>query len=684
MPTTRLKRPAVLAVPAIVALVAATLAATSPAYAASSNSVTDLSGTKPLFATASADRGQVPTGTRQTTRIYFASQNAAGMAAYAQSVSSPGNAAYGKYLTPAKAEALYGVSPEAVAQIKSWVSSVGLTVTAQTPQYLEVAGTVGATQAAFGTSIHKFATSAGVIDGTTSDIKIPAALATSILAVSGLSGQVTVAQPDSVKAADTSATAAPAKSGGIGTDPSCSTSYGQTSTAKDGLPAGYDGDTKVPLSQCSWIPSQLREAYGVTKTGLTGKGVTVAVVDAYGSSTMEADADQYSVNHGDKPFAAGQYSEIVTPANWELEDECGGPAGWSPEESLDVEMVHGLAPGANVEYVGANSCSDDDLLAAVATIVDSHSADIITNSWDEIMHSTEGSGPDGDTISPQEIQAYEQVFEQAAIEGIGVQFSAGDCGDQSVAAAAGGANCDPTTTEAQTNWPASDPWATAVGGTALFTSDSKGKYDFELTMGDQRSVLDTNATTSALQWDPLPGFFYFGGGGGTSEDFAQPWYQAGVVPSSLADSEANGTWSATPQRVIPDIAMQGDLVNATLVGMSDGSPYSEAGYGGTSVSSPELAGVMADADQAAGHALGFENPVIYLADNFGVFNDIVANPKAAKSKDGVIQEVVNLGNDRIRLYELGQDTSLVATPGYDDATGVGTPTAAFFQLMKKF
>ena len=233
MSIARPRRNAILAVPAVVAMVAASLAAASSAYGATSNATTDLTGTTPTFATASADRGQVSTNAAQVTRIYFASQNPSGMAAYAQAVSTPNGPQYGKYLSPAAAEAKFGASPAAVAQIKSWVGSVGLSVTAQTPQYLEVSGTVGATQAAFGTSIHKFATTSGLVDGTTSDIKIPSALATSILAVSGLSGQVTVAQPDSSKAA--TGTSTPAT--GDATDPECSTYYQQNNSADTGLPS---------------------------------------------------------------------------------------------------------------------------------------------------------------------------------------------------------------------------------------------------------------------------------------------------------------------------------------------------------------------------------------------------------------------------------------------------------------
>lgn len=690
----RLKRGAI-AIPATVALVAASLAATvAQADATTASSVTALAGSQPSFATPSADRGQVPTGTTQTSRIYLAGQNPQGLAEYAQAVSSINGPDYGKYLSATQAQAQFGASAASVAKVKAWIASAGLTITSQTPQYIEVSGTVGTTQKAFGTSIHKYATSSGVIDGTTGDIQIPTSLASSILGVSGISGQVnydkpalmaqsSLAKPAATKNAVATSAAKPAS--GDPVDPECSTYYGQNNSAHTGLPKGYNGATAVPYSECNWVPSQLRQAYGITASGLTGKGVTVAIIDAYGSSTMPADANQYSENHGDAPFAPGQFTQVVTPADWNSEAACDEPAGWAPEESLDIEMVHGLAPKADVEYVGANSCNDDDLLAAIASVVDTHSANIISNSWGEIMHGTAGTGPDQDTITPQEIQAYTQVFEQAAVEGIGVQFSAGDCGDSSPASAVDGANCDPTTTEAQANWPDSSPWATSVGGTALYTSTASGKYDFESTMGDLLSLPTTNSSGAITGWSPLPGAFYFGGGGGTSQDFNEPWYQYGVVPSKLSHTLLTGAHTATAQRVTPDVAMQGDLVNATAVGLSDGSPYSEAGYGGTSVASPEWAGMMADADQALGHSAGFENPLIYFASDFGVFNDVTANPPAAHGgTDGSLQEVLDFGDGNVTLWGLGHDSTLTASKGYDNATGVGSGSAAFLGLMKRF
>jgi subtilase family serine protease len=662
----RAKRAATAIIP-VAALLATALGAAVPAQAAASASTISIG--RPAWATASADRGAVATTSTVTARVYLASQNPAGLAALAKAVSEPGSSSYGKFLTAAQATARYGPSAAHTATLESYLTGHGIKVTSATAHYLEISGSAAHVEAAFGTGLDNYSTRTGTYRAPTGNLRLPTAAATAITTVTGLDSLVdTSARPDSVSVAK--AIGVPSKSPGTGPIPEpCSTSWGQVTVT--GLPVGYTKNT--PSAECSYYPSQLREAYGVTASGLTGKGATVAIVDAYASSTMLADANEYATDHGDSAFAPGQYTEDVTPANWELQDECGGPEGWAPEEALDVEMVHGLAPDADVVYVGANSCSDDDFLAAEQTVVDNHLADVVSNSWGEIMH-----GPDG-YFDTSIIPAYEQTFEQGAIEGIGFNFSSGDCGDQSPASAGAGANCDPNTTEAQTTWPNSDPWVTSVGGTVLATSTASGKYDFEAPMGDVRSVLSADGTA----WDPFPGYFYFGGGGGTTQDFAQPWYQAGVVPSKLAHTLLTGATSATAQRVVPDVAMNADLVNSTLVGISDGSPYSEAGYGGTSVASPSFAGILADAIQAQGGTpLGLANPALY--ERSSLFTDVVAYPEASGIGHKTLSAVLDLGLNadgtrRVRDYALGEDSSLTATTGFDDATGLGSPNAALLE-----
>jgi subtilase family serine protease len=624
----------------------------------------------PAWATAAADRGSVAASTELTGTVYLAGRDAAGLTAYATAVSDPASASYGAFLSPAAYKARFGATAAQIDAVRQWAAHSGLTIVRTTDHAITVKGTNSAVTKAFGTGIHQYRVSGELRHAPARDVVVPASVSSAILGVTGFTTPgANVVRPDSRKVSEGSATARAAKTGaepadGLPTTATCSDYWGQK--LAQGAPAGYTNGP-VPFDQCSFYPSQLRKAYGITASGLTGKGATIAIVDAYGSSTMESDANTYATNHGDKAFKPGQYREIVDPAQWTNQDLCGGPEGWASEEALDVEMAHGLAPDAKVVYVGANSCDDNDLLAAITTIVDNHLADVVSNSWGEIMHTTD----DAD-VTASEIAAYEQVFKEAAVEGIGIGFSAGDCGDSSPLAAATGVNCQADTSRAQANWPDSDPWVTSVGGTALGVDSKSGSYGFETDMGTLRS----NLSADGKSWTPAPPApFYFGGGGGTSEDFAQPAYQRGVVPGSLSHTLMTGAKSRTAQRVTPDVSMNGDLYTSVLVGISDGAEYSEGGYGGTSVSAPEFAAVQADALQARHHAVGFANPALYARS--GLFKDVVDH-NAARHAKAPLSSIVDFGLVdgalKVRLVAFGQDTSLNAVRGFDNATGVGSPT----------
>lgn len=641
--------------------------ASAPAAAAKT-----IAGSHPAWATPAADAGSLGSSTEVTGTVYLAGRDAAGLTRYAAAVSDPNSADYGKFLTPAQYQAAFGATPAQIQAVQQWARDAGLTVVATTDHAITVKGTNAAISKAFGTSIHQYRVGGALRHAPASNVTVPASVSTAILGVSGLSSTThNVARPDNQKVSTAGGTQGSKPADGLPTTATCSDYWGEKLAT--GAPNGYV-DHAVPFDQCSFTPSQLRKAYGITASGLTGKGATIAIVDAYASDTMLADANRYSTAHGDKAFGPRQYTEVVDRSQWNSQDLCGGPGGWAPEEALDVEMAHGLAPDADVVYVGANSCTDDDLLAAITTIVDKHLADVVSNSWGEIMHTTDNAD-----VSATTIAAYEQVFKQAAVEGIGIGFSAGDCGDSSPLAAATGANCQGDTARAQANWPDSDPWVTSVGGTALGLHDKTGGYGFETDMGTLRSGLSADGTS----WVPAPPApFFFGGGGGTSEDFKQPWYQRATVPAKLAHTLMTGAHSSSAQRVTPDISMNGDLYTSVLVGISDGGPYSEGGYGGTSVSSPEFAAVQADAMQARGHAVGFANPSIYARS--WLVNDVVdrqaqrsSTPLSNVADFGVIN-----GSLRVRLVAFGQDTSLNAVPGFDNATGVGSPNLWYLESYR--
>ncbi|MFJ5220791.1 protease pro-enzyme activation domain-containing protein [Streptomyces sp. NPDC088354] len=656
---------------ASLALAVGALVSAAPSQAASEHNNHTLAGSHPVWAKTTADRGDLPGSTKLTIRVYLAGQDPTGLAAYAQAVSTEGSAQYGKFLTAAQVQQRFAATDQQIAAVRSWLTGSGLKVTSTTSHYIEATGTASEHAKAFGTGIHQYAVGGSLRHAPAANVAVPSSVSSAVLGVTGLTTVTPRVKPNSVRVRSSAAGAGSTPGGGIATEATCSDYWGQKKV--NGGPTGYTKHSTY--DECSFTPSQLRKAYGVSASGLTGKGATVAVVDAYASSTMWADANQYATLHGDKPFKSGQYTEIYNSSQWNSEDLCGGPEGWAGEEALDVEMVHGLAPSADVVYVGADSCTDQDLLSALSTIVDKHLADVVSNSWGEIMHSSSGD------IDPAVIAAYEQVFELGAVQGIGFNFSAGDCGDSSPAAAATGVNCDPSTTRAQANWPDSDPWVTSVGGTALGTADKSGSYGFETDMGTLRSVL----TPDGANWSPLPGSFYFGGGGGTSEDFAQPWYQHGVVPKSLSGRLMTGAKSTSARRVTPDVAVNGDLYTSVLVGISDGAPYSEGGYGGTSVSAPEFSAIQADAIQARhGRPIGFANPTLYRRADSKAFHDVI--DQAATHNRPVLNAIFDAGvidgSLRARLVAFGEDTSLNAVKGYDNATGVGTPTEEYLNSFK--
>src|SRR5205823_3002433 len=114
----------------------------------------------------------------------------------------------------------------------------------------------------------------------------------------------------------------------------------------------------------------------------------------------------------------------------------------------------------------------------------------------------------------------------------------------------------------------------------------------------------------------------YGAGGGVSKLFAEPWYQQGVVPQS------EFTRIGRQGRAVPDVSALADVVTGLMIGQTqtfpDGSVrYAEYRIGGTSLSSPLFAGIMALADQAKGAPHGFANPVLYSLAGSSAYRDIL-------------------------------------------------------------
>lgn len=647
MRSNRAKVRAGVSMAATLPMLAGALALGIPAAHAADNPGRDtLAGTRPAWATTKADKGATSDSSQVSARVYLAGQDAAGLAAYAKAVADPTSASYGKYLSAAQTQARFGATAAQVAAVKSWLASAGLKVTDVTQHYVAVSGDVAAAEKAFGTQLHNYTKGSKTYRAPAKAASAPDSLNGAVLTVTGLdnaphkaSSKDQLPPPDAVF-----------KNAGP-----LSSYYG--SNVASTLPDAYGG--KIPYAVQGYTGKQLRAAYGAGS--YTGKGVRVAITDAYASPTIAYDAATYAKKHGDAAYTTGQLRQVL-PKQYThtAADECNA-AGWYGEETLDVEAVHAVAPAANITYVGAASCMDDDLLDSLGKIVDNHLADLVSNSWGDIEANQ----------TPDLAAAYDQVFQLGAVEGIGFYFSSGDNGDEVA-----------NTGTKQVDTPANSAWVTAVGGTSLAVG--KGDtYLWETGWGTDKAVLSDDGKS----WTDFPGAFTSGAGGGTSRTVAEPFYQKGVVPDALATAN-----SAAGNRVVPDISAIADPNTGFLVGQTqtfpDGSQqYSEYRIGGTSLASPVIAAVQALAQQArGGKAIGFANPSIYAKYGSKAYHDVTDNPTG--SGLGVARVDFTNGYDASEglitsVRSLGKDSSLSAVKGYDDVTGVGTPASGYVESYRR-
>jgi subtilase family serine protease len=322
-----------------------------------------------------------------------------------------------------------------------------------------------------------------------------------------------------------------------------------------------------------------------------------------------------------------------------------------------VEAVHGMAPGAHIVYVGSPN-NFQDLDAALNHVVDRHLASIVTNSY----------GFPTELLPPGFIKPYEETILQGAIEGITINFSSGDDNDESLVV--GSQTVD---------WPASSPFVTSVGGTSLAVG-ATNTYLFETGWGTKTATLSGNGFPGA------PGTWLYGSGGGVSRIFPEPSYQQNVVPQGVFNAQGRRG------RAVPDVSALGDPQTGLLIGQTQtffatsatagGARYSEYRIGGTSLSSPIMAGIFALANQArdaAGKAdLGFANPLLSSLNGSAAVTDIV-DPASTVA---AVRVNFNNGEDAangttVILRTMNQTLSLHTTPGWDDVTGLGTPKSSF-------
>ena len=479
---------------ATVTLGAAALASALPAGAATDHSQggrVQLRNSTPQWAHSRADGAQSAAAPVQV-QVYLAPRGGdAALDAAVAAVSDPASGQYHHFLTPAQYRNQFEPTDAEVAAVSNWLRSAGLVIDGVegSRRFVSAHGTAAAAQSAFGVRINRYTRSNQQVQAADRDLSVPDSVASAVEGVTGLDTAPVVMKPNVFPPPPAFVNARP-----------CSRFFGQVT-------ATYQSDFKTPLpafggthpayAVCGYTPPQLQVAYGTAASKLTGSGLTVGIVDAFASPTIRQDADTYASRNGNSTFASGQFTQSNAPSFHFDPKVCQTPGTWAGEETLDVESSHALAPAAGVRYYGARSCVDADLRVAMARAVDQNKVSVISNSY--------GSPEEAETAGG--VHAWQQVFKQAALQGITVLFSSGDNGDELA-----------TTGLRQSDYPASDPNVTAVGGTSTAIGPN-GQITWQTGWGTDKFSLSANGKS----WQPL-GFLY-GAGGGYSGLFNRPSYQ---------------------------------------------------------------------------------------------------------------------------------------------------------------
>jgi subtilase family serine protease len=203
-----------------------------------------------------------------------------------------------------------------------------------------------------------------------------------------------------------------------------------------------------------YTPAQVRHAYGFDQlTTTTGTGQTIAIVDAYGSSTIQKDLNTFCSQFGIAPATVTIcYPQGKPSAN----------AGWAQETSLDVEWAHAIAPGANIVLVAAKSASYTDLLGAVDYAVNNAHATVVSMSWG------------GSESSAETDNGYDSHFN---VPGVTFVASAGDSGEG-------------------VEYPAASPYVVGVGGTSLYLNSDNSYSSESAWSGSGGGISQYELTTS--------------------------------------------------------------------------------------------------------------------------------------------------------------------------------------------
>lgn len=383
-------------------------------------------------------------------------------------------------------------------------------------------------------------------------------------------------------------------------------------------------------------PSEIEKAYNLPELyaqGDEGQGQTIAIVDSFGSPTAEKDLTRF-----DKIFKlpAPPSFQVIQPAGAvrPFEKDNVEMAGWAFETDLDIEYSHVIAPKANILLVETPEEETEgvkgfpQIVTAENYVIANHLAEVISQSFS----ASETSFPDAGAIL-----GLRSAYEAAAVNGVTVTDAAGDEGTAGVNAK------EEFVHHRAAAWPSTDPLVTSIGGTQLHLNEA-----------GERTAPDS-------VWNDIDVGIDAAGGGGPSKVFELPAFQ------KLVNTHSGN------HRATPDISMSAAVNGGVLVLTGyktevpgEPAPNTISIVGGTSEATPLFSGIVALADQIAGHPLGDINQRLY---------ELESDP------EGGIVDVTEGENNHI-VEEEGippfEVPGYKAKKGYDMASGLGTVNGYVF------
>jgi hypothetical protein len=707
LPTTiRTLRPLAWAAVALVCL-SAPLAAQTSAVASRITQPIDenvrvtLHGYVPPQANAANDRGAAP-DSMPLERMHLVLKRSASQEAALEQLlaaqNTPGSASYHKWLTPAQFGQQFGPSDQDIATVESWLSSHGFDVAGVKPgkQVIEFSGNVAELRDAFHTQIHQYKVNGNLHYSAASEPQIPAALAP---VVAGFVSLNDFHVKNDVHVL-----------GEASYDPKTGTARPQWT-----LPGGGGAPTLGGVA-FAVSPADFYTQYDLSplyNAGINGTGESIAIIN---DSNINLDlVKQFRSLFG---LPTANLPTVIIDGNDPGIDGINNPDGPnydSVEAYLDVELSGAVAPDANIDLViGGDTALESGLILAAEHAVYSDIAPVMSISFGECEYDLESDN-----------EFFEELWEQAAAQGITVMVSAGDSGS---------AGCDDGGQDYAVdglgiNGFASTPYNVAVGGTDFYYPDYQN-----LTLTDLAADWSTAGTNtppaggSLLQslpeqpWNDsqfgLNAVNYYsyygatsiaGGSGGASSDAlcvsgtnTEDWNSEGECAGTLK-GYAKPAWQSgtgVPSdgvRDIPDVSLfaandanysfyafcyaDGDCQPA-----SGGSPVQISAAGGTSFASPGFAGIMALVNQKYGPQ-GQADAVLYplKAQDPAAFHDILQGTNSVACEMGspdciAVTNPIVLDGITEGQIGAGSTPDYNAAAGYTLATGLGSVDA--YQLVE--